>query len=193
MLTTNLKLAEKYNYLDPKFKKAFEFLRTADLAALPLGNTPIDGDEVFANVQAYTTLPDADAPFESHEKYFDLQFVVSGEERFGYAPRDLCKPAMAYDADRDLVFYEEPAESGCIILKAGDFAIVPPEDAHAPRRQTAAGACAVKKIVREAAMYGNANNNRLFLLSRICKPFFCAPTDSNVSVGLFKTVVPLLL
>ena len=54
MLTTNLKLAEKYNYLDPKFKKAFEFLRTADLAALPLGNTPIDGDEVFANVQAYT-------------------------------------------------------------------------------------------------------------------------------------------
>ena len=62
MLTTNLKLAEKYNYLDPKFKKAFEFLRTADLAALPLGNTPIDGDEVFANVQAsvsYThlTLP----------------------------------------------------------------------------------------------------------------------------------------
>ena len=70
MLTTNLKLAEKYNYLDPKFKKAFEFLRTADLAALPLGNTPIDGDEVFANVQAYTTLPDADAPFESHEKYF---------------------------------------------------------------------------------------------------------------------------
>ena len=98
-------------------------------------------------MQAYTTLPDADAPFESHEKYFDLQFVVSGEESFGYAPRDLCKPAMAYDADRDLVFYEEPAESGCIILKAGDFAIVPPEDAHAPRRQTAAGACAVKKIV----------------------------------------------
>ena len=61
MLTTNLKLAEKYNYLDPKFKKAFEFLRTADLDALPLGNTPIDGDEVFANVQAYTTLPDARA------------------------------------------------------------------------------------------------------------------------------------
>ena len=46
--------------------------------------------------------------------------------------------------------------------------------------------------LREAAMYGNANNNRLFLLSRICKPFFCAPTDSNVSVGLFKIVVPLL-
>ena len=147
MLTTNLKLAEKYNYLDPKFKKAFAFLRTADLEALPVGVTPIDGEDVFANVQAYTTLPDAEAPFESHEKYFDLQFVVSGEECFGYAPRERCKPAMPYDADRDLVFYEEPKESGYIILKAGDFAIVPPEDAHAPRRQTAAGSCAVKKLV----------------------------------------------
>ena len=114
MLTTNLKLAEKYNYLDTKFKKAFEFLRTADLAALPLGNTPIDGEEVFANVQTYTTLPDADAPFESHEKYFDLQFVVSGEERFGYAPRDLCKPAMAYDADRDLVSTKNPPRAAAL-------------------------------------------------------------------------------
>lgn len=63
MLTTHITLADKYNYLDAKFQKAFAFLRTADLAALPLGNTPIDGDEVFANVQAYTTLPDEEAPF----------------------------------------------------------------------------------------------------------------------------------
>ena len=159
-------------------------------------------------------------------KYFDLQFVVSGEERFGYAPRDLCKPAMAYDADLDLVFYEEPAESGCIILKAGDFAIVPPEDAHAPRRQTAAGACAVKKNrgkgqsvkgknnaavvalrncsgvfcgLREAAMYGNANNNRLFLFipnmqalllctngqQCLCRPF----QDSRTTAALNRDSV----
>lgn len=147
MLTTNIALADKYNYLDAKFQKAFDFLRTADLAALPLGNTPIDGDEVFANVQAYTTLADADAPFESHDRYFDLQYVVEGEEFFGYAPRALCTPSMEYDAARDLTFYREPARSGGVVLKAGDFAIVPPEDAHAPRRRTAAGPAPVKKIV----------------------------------------------
>lgn len=65
MLTTHITLADKYNYLDAKFQKAFAFLRTADLAALPLGNTPIDGDEVFANVQAYTTLPDEEALLHS--------------------------------------------------------------------------------------------------------------------------------
>ena len=36
MLTTNITLAEKYDYLSDKFKKAFTFLRETDLASLPL-------------------------------------------------------------------------------------------------------------------------------------------------------------
>lgn len=147
MLTTNIALAQRYDYLNDRFRKAFDFLNTADLKSLPLGNTAIDGDEVYANVQSYTTLPKEDAPFESHRKYFDLQYVVEGEEAFGYVSQPLCTPAMEYDAARDLIFYQEPEQSGSIILKAGDFAIVPPEDAHAPRRQTSNGACAVRKIV----------------------------------------------
>lgn len=147
MLTTSLPLAGAYDYTAEKFQKAFAFLRTADLATLPVGNHPIDGDTVYANVQEYTTLPDGEAPFESHRNYFDLQYVVSGEERFGYVSRDLCTPSMDYDAERDLIFYQEPEQSGFVVLKAGDFAIVPPEDAHAPRRQAASGGCPVKKIV----------------------------------------------
>ena len=54
MLTTNILLAEKYDYLSEKFKKAFTFLRDTDLAALPVGNVLIDGNEVYANVQSYS-------------------------------------------------------------------------------------------------------------------------------------------
>lgn len=147
MLTTHLTLAQKYDYLDERFQKAYTFLRTADLNALPLGNVPIDGDRVYANVQSYTTLPREAAPFESHRNYFDIQYVVSGEEEFGYAPLELCQPSMDYDSARDLIFYREPEEGGSIVLKAGDFAVVPPEDAHAPRRQTRNGPCPVRKIV----------------------------------------------
>lgn len=43
MLTTNLALAEKYDYLSEKFQKAFAFLRETDLEALPVGNVPIEG------------------------------------------------------------------------------------------------------------------------------------------------------
>ena len=139
MLTTTMKYAEKYNYLDEKFQKAFCFLRETDLLALPVGNVPIDGEEIYANVQSYTTMTPEDCPFEAHRKYFDIQYVAEGEEVFGYEPLDNLTPAMEYD--------EEPDQSGSIVLKAGDFAIVPPEDGHAPRRMTKNGACQVKKIV----------------------------------------------
>ena len=147
MLTTNIKLADKYDYLSEKFQKAFEFLRTADLAALPVGKVSIDGEEVFANIQSYSTMSDEECPFESHREYFDLQYVVEGEETFGYEPMQNLEPSMEYDRERDLIFYHEPAESGAVVLKKGDMAIVPPEDGHAPRRMTANGQCKVKKIV----------------------------------------------
>ncbi len=147
MLTTKIQLAEKYDYLSEKFKKAFAFLRETDLAALPLGNIPIDGEEVFANVQSYQTMTPEECPFESHRAYFDVQYVAEGEECFGYEEVELLTPSMEYDEERDLIFYEEPQEAGCVVLKAGDFAIVPPEDGHAPRRMTKNGACQVKKIV----------------------------------------------
>lgn len=147
MLTTNIRLAEKYNYLDDKFKKVFAFLRDTDLASLPVGKTEIDGDEVYASVQSYTTMTPDECAFESHHEYFDVQYVVEGEESFGYEPIDNLTPSMDYDAERDLIFYNEPADAGCVILKAGDFAIVAPEDGHAPRRMTKNGPCLVKKIV----------------------------------------------
>lgn len=147
MLTTNLKLAEKYDYLDEKFKKAFAFLRDTDLDALPVGNVPIEGDDIYASVQSYVTMPAEECAFESHRAYFDIQYVVEGEEIFGYEPAANLKPSTGYDAEKDLIFYEEPEESGKILLKKGDFAIVPPEDGHAPRRMSGKGACQVKKIV----------------------------------------------
>ena len=122
MLTTNILLAEKYDYLSEKFKKAFTFLRDTDLAALPVGNVPIDGNEVYANVQSYSTMDAADCPFESHKEYFDVQYVVEGEECFGYEPVENLIPSVEYDAEKDLIFYQEPADFGSVILKAGDFA-----------------------------------------------------------------------
>ena len=99
MLTTNILLAEKYDYLSEKFKKAFTFLRDTDLAALPVGNVPIDGNEVYANVQSYSTMDAADCPFESHKEYFDVQYVVEGEECFGYEPVENLIPSVEYDAE----------------------------------------------------------------------------------------------
>lgn len=114
MLTTNLALAEKYDYLSEKFQKAFAFLRETDLEALPVGNVPIEGDEIYANVQSYTTMDAGECPFESHRLYFDIQYMADGEEIFGYEPASNLTPSTEYDSEKDLMFYEEPKESGAI-------------------------------------------------------------------------------
>ena len=147
MLTTNITLAEKYDYLSDKFKKAFTFLRETDLASLPIGRTEIDGDEVYASVQSYTTMTVEECAFESHLEYFDVQYVVERKNALGMTGEKIGPLPMDYDAERDLIFYNEPDNAGSVILKAGDFAIVPPEDGHAPRRMTKNGPCPVKKIV----------------------------------------------
>ncbi|XBX03840.1 YhcH/YjgK/YiaL family protein [Enterocloster clostridioformis] len=79
MLATSIDLIQKYDYLEEKFKKGYEFLRKTDLKALPLGRADIDGDEVFASVQEYTTMPADTCKYESHNRYFGIQYVVEGQ------------------------------------------------------------------------------------------------------------------
>lgn len=146
MLTTTLNLADKYNYLETKFQKAFEFLRNTDLEKLPVGRTEIAGDEIFANVQEYTTMPAETCKYEAHDKYFDIQYVVKGMEQFGYVSREGLEVDTPYDEANDLIFYKDPEHGGSVLLNEGDFAIVPPEDAHKPRC-IEKEPCDVKKIV----------------------------------------------
>lgn len=146
MLTGNLNVVEKYDYLEEKFRKGYDFLRTADLKALPVGRVDIDGDDIYASVQEYTSLNADTCRFEAHNRYFDIQYVVEGEEQFGYAKRADLTEEVPYDETNDIVFFCEPEEAGTVLLKAGDCIVVAPEDAHKPRCQ-AKETCKVKKIV----------------------------------------------
>ncbi len=91
-------------------------------------------------------MPWEECRFEAHDRYFDIQYVVSGKEMFGYVKREGLKEAVPYDSENDLLFFEEPESCGSILPEAGDFAVVPPEDAHKPRC-VAGAAGKVKKIV----------------------------------------------
>lgn len=145
MLFSKIEIAEKYDYLEEKFRKGYEWLRETDINSLPEGRYPISGEAVVANVQEYTTFPENEVFFESHEKYFDIQYMVSGREMFGICKRDGLKVKEKKE-ENDLIFYEHPKLSGAVLLEEGDFAVVAPEDAHKPR--CAAGEpCKVKKVV----------------------------------------------
>ena len=74
-------------------------------------------------------LPASQGSFETHEKYFDIQYMVSGREQFGVCKRDGLVEKERNEAG-DLIFYEEPEFSGSVFLEEGDLIVVAPEDAH---------------------------------------------------------------
>ena len=145
MFFSNIKIATKYNYLEEKFVAAYKWLEETDLAALSVGSYQILGDQVVANIQEYTTIKPEEGSFETHEKFFDIQYVVSGREQFGVCKREGLI-VKTRNEENDLIFYEEPALSGSVLLEAGDLIVVAPEDAHKPRCITGEK-CRVKKIV----------------------------------------------
>ena len=146
MLTENIKIEGKWNYRSEKFRRAIAFLKETDFSKEQPGSVLQIGDGMRAEVQEYETVPADTCRFESHRKYFDIQYVASGEECMGYIKRSELTPAEPYDEERDLAFYEEPQTSGRVHLRTGDFAIVSPDDGHKPRCIGDA-VCLVRKIV----------------------------------------------
>lgn len=145
MLGTKIQLAEKYNYLEEKFLLGYAFLRKKNLAELEVGAYEL-GQGVVANIQHYTTVSSETVKFETHDRFFDIQFVISGQENFEVANRADLEASTEYDAEKDMTFYKDPQEKSVLLLKAGDFVAVAPEDAHKPRCN-AGGSNAVKKVV----------------------------------------------
>ncbi|TCK92718.1 YhcH/YjgK/YiaL family protein [Natranaerovirga hydrolytica] len=152
MLTSKLTLAEKYDYLSDDFIEAFEFLKNEDLSQLKEGTYPIKEDKIIVNVEEYLTIEASQVSFETHNKYFDIHYVVEGEEKFGYVNRSERDIKNEYNEIEDITFYKEPQKSGYVVLNKGDFVIVSPEDAHKPRC-TVDKPCKVKKIVIKILAY----------------------------------------
>ena len=151
MFWANKAIAEKYNYLEEKFLKAYKWLRETDIMALEAGSDhSIDGDKVYAQVRDYTTILPEEGKFEAHNKYFDIQYVAAGQEMFGICRReDLVLKEQR--EEKDVFLYEEPDLSGVVLLKEGDMIVVAPEDAHKPKLQ-AGGPCKVRKVIVKVAV-----------------------------------------
>ena len=143
MIFDSLKNSELYNSINPRFARAFEYLKTTDLAALEAGKHPVDGDEIYVNVQERELKKPEDAKLEVHNAYIDIQVVVKGVETFGWNERSVCtKHVGEYSAEKDILFFEDDKQT-YYTLHEGQFTILFPEDAHAPM----IGQGNIKKII----------------------------------------------
>ncbi|TAK12823.1 MAG: DUF386 domain-containing protein [Acidobacteria bacterium] len=101
--------------------------------ATPVGEQQIRGEDLLVRVLDLTTGPAETAVLESHRRYTDVQIVIEGGEFIRVWPAAQLTVRDPYDAGRDVMFYEHPADAPVVIdLMPGTFAVFRPQDAHMP-------------------------------------------------------------
>ena len=131
MILDTLDNAAKYANLKIGVSEAFGFLDQPGLADLPDGKYEIFGERVFAIVAREEGRKAEDGELEGHRKYIDIQYVISGEESMGWKTRKGLVNSVAYDAEKDLEFFEGAPDS-IMRVPPGSFIVFMPRDAHLP-------------------------------------------------------------
>jgi YhcH/YjgK/YiaL family protein len=145
LILTTLADSAPYEVLGPRIAAGLRWLRSMD-PAIPDGRHPIDGDDVFALVQTYDTVPGTEKRLETHVRHVDLQYVADGHERILHAPAAALTVETPYDEAGDIAFYADPPFASSLLMRPGDLAIFHPDDAHKPGCM-AGGRHTVKKVV----------------------------------------------
>ena len=130
MIIDTIQNADKYFKLHPTFAKAFEYIRSLDLPNLEVSKFEIDGRDLHGFVSLKDGAKRADAKFESHKNYIDIQVCPAGTEEYGWKPLEKCGPSKdGYIAEKDSFYYNETADIN-FSIEAGQFAIFFPDDVH---------------------------------------------------------------
>lgn len=131
MVIDKIKNAAKYYSLHPKFKAVFE-----ELAALTADSEKtryeIDGENAFFSVSEYENKSVSECKFESHRKYIDIQYVVTGHEHIDVEDADGLEVTEPFSANGDIAFYADTEKFSTADLADGDFVILFPGEAHRP-------------------------------------------------------------
>ncbi len=142
--------ARQYHAHKKYWDEAFAFLKNHDLTKLAPGKYPIDGENVYASVTEDPTKDYDKSKWESHRKYIDLQYVISGVEKIGVTPVANVKVTEPYNAQKDIAHYSGPGK--LYIAKPGTFFIFFPGTAHRPNITTGGNTVDHKIVIKISSM-----------------------------------------
>jgi YhcH/YjgK/YiaL family protein len=150
MIFDNIRNADLYARLGPRFQQAFAYLQQTDLdlSALPVGRIELDGKALYVMVQEYNSKTPEQGKWEAHRRYIDLQYIVSGTERMGYA---LLSRLTLGDYNPDKDFQALSGQGDFLTLSSGDFMLLWPNDGHMPGMAVQSPS-PVKKVVIKIAI-----------------------------------------
>ena len=132
MIIDSLKNAKFYYGLGERVEKGLKFLENTDLSEYKNGKYEIDGEKVYVSVQDYETKLLEQGKFEAHRKYLDIQYIIKGSERLGFGKIGEFSPAVDYDEEKDIAFFQGEVEQ-LVKLYPGNCLVTFPEDLHQPK------------------------------------------------------------
>ena len=109
-----------YRGLGANMDRAIDYLSNTDLSRLAAGRYEVDGANVYLMIQEPEFRAPADAQFEAHRRYADIQLALSDVEEKGVA----------------------------LPLPAGTFMILLPQDAHMPNLKCGSAATGRKAVIK---------------------------------------------
>jgi len=125
--------AKEKEFFAPVLQRGLIFLRDTDFSKLSDGRYEIDGDNLFAMISTYTPRDKEDQKIENHERYIDIQYIISGEELMGYsnfsAATEIGENRLA---ESDAIFYKRVDKESDIKVLQGMYVIFFPWDIHRP-------------------------------------------------------------
>lgn len=131
MIVAKFEDLKRYESLNPLFPKAFEWILKTDLKKLEAGKIEIEGSDLFASISEYETKNLDEAFFETHRKYIDIQFMIEGGEKIGWAPATCLEELEPYAEENDFHKLKGTAKE-TVELVPEVACILFPEDGHEP-------------------------------------------------------------
>ncbi len=151
MIFDTLQNCEKYYALHTGFDQAFAFIKKAVAENYAVGKYEIDGRKIHASIQEYNSKAEADAKFEGHRKYIDIQYIASGAEIMQVVDIQKASLKTDYNQEKDVEFYHDTDKAGNTLVEAGEYGIFFPNDIHKPGLSVLGNSAPVKKILVKIA------------------------------------------
>ncbi|MBQ5824981.1 MAG: YhcH/YjgK/YiaL family protein [Clostridia bacterium] len=138
-----------YSSVCPEFENIYSFVKEYFDAPKADGSYELIPDKLSANIATYNTGDAATKNLEAHRRYADVQIVLKGAERIDWAHISTCTDEISEEFSKggDIGFYADPEYVSSMVLDAGTFVYLLPEDAHKPCVNAGADSAEVTKVV----------------------------------------------